>query len=127
MGRLGKDPEVKTSKNGTAITNLSIATSKEWKDEAGAKQEKTEWHNVVCFKKTAEIAGKYLTKGRQVYIEGELQTRSWDDTKSGEKRYKTEIVANNIQFIGDNNGKTETSDGPAQSSSPAPTTDEIPF
>ena len=122
LGRLGKDPELKDAK-GVAICNFSIATSKEWKDDSGEKKEKTEWHNIVAFRKTAEIAGKYLTKGRQVYVEGELQTRSWDDEKTGTKKYRTEIVANNIQFVGDNKtATTETSSAPS-----VDTHDEIPF
>lgn len=99
MGRLGKDPELKDAK-GVQICNFSVATSKTWKDASGEKQEKTEWHNIVCFRKTAELAGKYLTKGRQVLIDGELQTRSWEKD-DGTKAYKTEIVAHNLQFVGD--------------------------
>jgi single-strand DNA-binding protein len=106
---------------GTQIANFSIATSKEWKDDSGEKQEKTEWHNIVAFRKTAEIVGKYLTKGRQVYVEGELQTRSWE--QDGVKKYRTEVIANNIQFVGDNKtATTETSSAPS-----VDTHDEIPF
>lgn len=126
LGRLGKDPELKDAK-GIAICNFSIATSKEWKDDSGEKKEKTEWHNIVAFRKTAEIAGKYLTKGRQVYIEGELQTRSWEDD-AGVKKYRTEIIANNIQFVGD--GKPRTDASPAVTEGAEPTFDtneEIPF
>jgi len=101
LGRLGKDPENKNA-SGISITNFSIATSKEWKDESGEKKEKTQWTDVVCFKKTADIAAKYLTKGREVYIEGELNTRSWDDKETGSKKYRTEVVANHIEFIGGN-------------------------
>lgn len=106
MGRLGKDPELKDAK-GVQICNFSVATSKTWKDESGEKKEKTEWHNIVCFRKTAELAGKYLTKGRQVLIDGELQTRSWEKD-DGTKAYKTEIVAHNLQFIGDSKPSAET-------------------
>lgn len=125
IGRLGKDPELKNA-NGVAICNFSIATSKEWKDESGEKKEKTTWHDIVSFRKTAEIAGKYLTKGREVYIEGELQTRSWDDKDTGQKRYKTEIIANNIQFIGGGQDKASSS-GMSDAQSPSPSNDEIPF
>lgn len=105
LGRLGKDPELKDAK-GVQICNFSVATSKTWKDDSGEKREKTEWHNIVCFRKTAEIAGKYLLKGRQVLIEGELQTRSWDKD-DGTKGYKTEIVAHNLQFVGDAKPKSD--------------------
>lgn len=107
LGRLGRDPELKDA-NGVQIANFSIATSKQWKDDGGEKKEKTEWHNIVCFRKTAELASKYLTKGRQVYIEGELQTRSWDDKETGAKKYKTEIVAHSLQFVGDNKQTSES-------------------
>lgn len=128
LGRLGRDPEAKTINNGTSICNFSIATSKSWKDEGGEKHEKTEWHNVVAFRKLAEIAGKYLTKGRQVYVEGELQTRSWE--ADGVKKYKTEIVASTIQFIGDSGAKTEESSGHETTTEPSfdqQPNDEIPF
>ena len=111
IGRLGKDPILKDV-NGLAICNFSIATSKSYKDDSGEKQETTQWHDIVCFKKTAELASKYLTKGRQVFVEGELNTRSWDDEKSGQKKYRTEIVANNIQFLGSGTS-SEVSDIPA--------------
>lgn len=119
IGRLGQDPELKDAK-GIQIANFSIATSKSWKDDSGQKQEKTEWHNIVAFRKTAELAGKYLTKGRQCYIEGELQTRSWDDEKTGTKKYKTEIIANNIQFLGDGKANDLTNNQPASSNSEDP-------
>ena len=90
IGTCGQDPETRYLPNGNAVTNLSLATSEQWKDKAGQKQEKTEWHRVVLFGKVAEIAGQYLNKGSQVYIEGKLQTREWE--KDGVKRYSTEIV-----------------------------------
>lgn len=93
IGTLGKDPEVRFAANGTAIANLSVATSETWNDRAtGEKQEKTEWHKVVIFGKLAEIAQQYLTKGSQVYLEGKLQTRKWQDQTSGQDRYITEVV-----------------------------------
>ena len=98
IGRLGQDPEVKHATTGTAVASFTIATSENWKDKSGEKQEKTEWHKIVAFGRTAEICGEYLTKGRQVYIEGKLQTRQWD--KDGEKRYTTEVVANVMQMLG---------------------------
>lgn len=100
LGRLGKDPELKNA-NGLAICSFSLATSKEWKDDSGEKQQRTQWHDIVCFKKTAEIAAKYLAKGRQCFVEGEIQTRSWEDKETGVKKYRTEIIAQSIQFVGD--------------------------
>lgn len=93
VGTLGRDPEVRFAANGSAIANLSVATSEQWNDRAtGEKQEKTEWHRVVIFGKLAEIAAQYLTKGSQVYLEGKLQTRKWQDQNSGQDRYSTEVV-----------------------------------
>jgi single-strand DNA-binding protein len=97
MGNIGKDPELKQA-GGTAICNFPVAVSKSWKDESGDKQEKTEWFNIVAFRKTAEFAAKYLTKGRSVLIEGEMQTRSWE--KDGQKHYRTELIAGEIRFAG---------------------------
>lgn len=100
VGNLGKDPEVKYTASGAAITNVTIATSESWSDkQTGEKQEKTEWHRVVFFRRLAEIAGEYLRKGSQVYIEGKLQTRKWQD-QNGQDRYTTEIVANEMQMLG---------------------------
>jgi single-strand DNA-binding protein len=99
VGRLGNDPEVKTISPGQNVARFSVATSENWTDKMGNKQERTEWHRVVVWGKLAELCGKYLQKGRQVYIEGRLQTRSWDDP-NGQKRYATEIVANQVQFLG---------------------------
>ena len=100
IGRLGRDPEVRYTPDGTAIANFSIATSEEWKDKnTGEKQERTEWHRIVAFRRLGEICGEYLSKGRQVYIEGRLQTRDWQD-KDGNKRYTTEIVASAMQMLG---------------------------
>lgn len=99
VGNLGQDPEVKYMPNGNAVTNVSIATSESWKDQQGQLQERTEWHRVVMFRKLAEIAGQYLRKGSQVYLEGKLQTRKWQD-QNGQDRYTTEIVADNMQMLG---------------------------
>jgi single-strand DNA-binding protein len=99
VGNLGKDPETRYTQNGDAVTNITVATSDSWTDKnTGQKQESTEWHRVVFFKKLAEIAGKYLKKGSKVYIEGSLKTRKWQD-KSGQDRYTTEIIANNMQML----------------------------
>jgi single-strand DNA-binding protein len=99
VGRLGADPEVRTVGNGGTVTRLSVATSENWVDKEGKKQERTEWHKIVVWGKLAEICGKHLSKGRQVYLEGRLQTRSWED-QQGQKKYSTEIVANTVQFLG---------------------------
>jgi single-strand DNA-binding protein len=103
VGNLGKDPEVRYTQTGSAVANFSIATSEQWNDRDGKKQERTEWHNIVVWGKQAEHCGQYLSKGRQVYIEGSIRTRSYDD-KSGNKRYITEIVAQRIQFLGGGGG-----------------------
>lgn len=100
VGNLGSDPEVRYSANGAAIANVSLATTDSWSDkQTGEKQERTEWHRVVFFNRLAEIAGEYLKKGSQVYIEGRLQTRKWQD-KDGQDRYTTEIVAGEMQMLG---------------------------
>ena len=100
LGRLGKDPELSYSGAGMAVCNFSVATSEDWKDKAtGDKKEKTEWHRIVVWGKLAELCNQYLSKGRQAYLEGKLQTRSWDN-KEGVKQYTTEIVASTVQFIG---------------------------
>jgi len=135
IGRLGADPELKTVTGGQSVARLSIATSENWTDKQGQKQERTEWHRVVVWGKLAELCGKYLTKGRQAYIEGRLQTRSWED-QQGQKRYATEIVANTVQFLGSTQGmnseRSSSNDSafPTQDFGPEPsfdTSDEIPF
>jgi single-strand DNA-binding protein len=99
IGNLGRDPETRYTTGGDAIANLNIATSEQWKDKNGEKQEKTEWHRVVLFGRQAEIAGEYLKKGRSVYIEGRLQTRKYTD-KDGVEKYSTEIVGDRMQLLG---------------------------
>ena len=99
LGRLGQDPELKYTPGGAAVCNFSVATTEAWTDKQGAKQEKTEWHRIVVWGKLAELCNQYLAKGRQAFIEGRLQTRSWDD-KDGTKRYTTEVMAATVQFIG---------------------------
>lgn len=133
VGRLGTDPEVKTISSGNTVARLSLATSENWKDREGQRQERTEWHRIVLWGKQAELAGKYLVKGRQVYIEGRLQTRSWED-QQGQKKYTTEIVANVIQFLGGGNqseaGRGSLDDMGSQDFGPEPKFDadeEIPF
>ena len=99
IGRLGKDPETRYMTNGEAVTNATLATSENWKDKSGEKQEKTEWHNLVFYRRLAEIAGEYLKKGAQIYVEGKIQTRKWQD-KEGKDRYTTEIVVNEMTMLG---------------------------
>jgi single-strand DNA-binding protein len=110
IGNLGQNPEVKSSSSGQSICNLSIATNESWTDRNGQKQEKTEWHRVVVFGKLADLCGQYLQKGRQAYIEGKLQTRSWQD-KDGQTRYTTEIVAQQVQFLGGGNRAASNDQG----------------
>lgn len=134
VGRLGSDPELKTVSGGQNVARLSIATSETWNDKEGKKQERTEWHRVVVWGKLAELCGKYLSKGRQCYVEGRLQTRSWED-QQGQKKYTTEIVANTVQFLGGgaerSNESRQDSDFGPQQFGPEPTfdtgNDEIPF
>jgi single-strand DNA-binding protein len=137
VGRLGADPDVKTIGSGGTVTKLSVATSENWVDKEGKKQERTEWHRVVVWGRLAEICGKHLAKGRQVYLEGRLQTRSWED-QQGQKKYTTEIVANTVQFLGSAGERTEAAssssgsrdDYGTQDFGPEPSFDsseEIPF
>ncbi|NOY69076.1 MAG: single-stranded DNA-binding protein [Deltaproteobacteria bacterium] len=152
VGNLGKDPEIRYTQDGQAVANFTIATTDTWKDKVtGEKREKTEWHRIVAFRRLGEICGQYLSKGKQVYIEGKLQTRSWE--QDGIKRYTTEIVANEMQMLGskgdsagygggyDAGGQAaqparETNPPPAASEpvssnapspAPAPIDDDIPF
>lgn len=99
IGNLGKDPELRYTPGGQAVASFSLATSEKWRDKDGVLQDKTEWHNIVVWGRQAETAKEYLAKGRQVYVEGRIQTRSWED-KDGNKRYTTEIVAQRLQFLG---------------------------
>jgi single-strand DNA-binding protein len=134
LGRLGADPEIRYTQTGTPVATLSLATNKTWKNKEGQKQEKTEWHRVILWSKLAELSGQYLTKGREVYIEGELQTRSWE--KDGQKKYTTEVVGQTLQFIGSGASKgaggSATEDLPPDLPPPpgentSGTEDDIPF
>ena len=115
VGRLGQDPEMKAVGQGSTVTRLNVATSETWMGKDGQKQEKTEWHRISVWGKLAEICGKYLSKGRQVYVEGRLQTRSWED--NGQKKYATEIVATTVQFLGSANSETSAGGANAGGSS----------
>ncbi len=131
VGRLGSDPEVKTVSSGQTVCRLSVATSENWTDRDGQKQERTEWHRVVVWGRMAEVCGQHLAKGRQVYVEGRLQTRSWED-QQGQKKYTTEIVATTVQFLGGND-RAQSQSGHSMGSQdfgPEPSFDsseEIPF
>jgi single-strand DNA-binding protein len=132
IGRLGKDPEVKYTQGGTPVARFSLATDEVWKDQGGEKQQRTEWHNVVAWNKLAEICGQYLNKGKLVYIEGRLQTRSWED-KEGNKRSTTEVRADNMVMLSarSEEARAEKSIAAAASSEgstePEITDDDIPF
>ncbi|MDD5353357.1 MAG: single-stranded DNA-binding protein [Candidatus Omnitrophica bacterium] len=110
IGRLGKDPDVKYTPDGTMVTTFSLATDEQWKDKNGDKIQKTEWHNIVTWKKLAEICGNYLKKGSLCFIEGRIQTRSWED-KDGIKRYTTEIVASNMKMLDGKKAEELAADG----------------
>ena len=128
IGNLGRDPETRYLKEGSAICNFSIATSDQWKDKnSGEKREKTEWHRIVAFKRLAEICAEYLTKGSRVYVEGKLQTRSWE--QEGVTKYTTEIVANEVQMLGGGESKREEYEPPVSTEAPGPVDDDeqIPF
>jgi len=137
VGNLGKDPDVRYMPSGSAVANVTLATSESWKDkQTGEKQERTEWHNIAFFGRLAEIAGEYLKKGSQVYVEGSLRTRKWQD-KSGNDRYTTEVIANEMQMLGSRGGggSMPTKESPpsasqsagAAGSSGAEFEDDIPF
>ena len=103
VGNLGNDPEVRYMPNGNAVANLSLATSESWKDQQGQVQERTEWHRLTMYRRLAEIAGEYLKKGSQIYVEGKLQTRKWQD-QQGQDRYTTEIIVDQMQMLGGREG-----------------------
>jgi len=113
LGNLGKDPEVKYTPSGTPVAKLTLATNERFKDKDGQWQDRTEWHNIVLWQRLAEIAGEYLKKGSKVYIEGKLQTRSWEDKQTNQKRYMTEVVANDIVLLSGRSEGGEFSRGAA--------------
>lgn len=136
IGNLGSDPELRYTQSGQPVANFNIATNERWTDKSGAQQERTEWHKVVVWGKQAENCDKYLSKGRQVFVEGRIQTRDWED-RDGNKRYTTEIVAQTVQFLsgGSGGGGGNYSGPPAQDSGPSAeenfdqsfNDDDIPF
>lgn len=129
IGNIGKDPEVRYTSGGAAVASFSVATNESWKDKEGNLQERTEWHNIVAWNRLAEICGEYLKKGAKVYVEGRMQTRSYED-KEGVKRYTTEIVAGDLIMLGSKEGG-QKNEIPPPPEPPAPTqsskTDDLPF
>ena len=119
IGRLTRDPEMRSTGNGTNVVSIGVATSFQWTDQSGQKKEQTEFHNVTAWRKLAEIMNQYLKKGSQVYIEGRLQTRSWEG-QDGKKNYRTEIVADNMIMLGRPGGSSGSAPSPAASTSPSP-------
>jgi len=117
IGNLGADPEARYTQSGSPVTNFRIATSEKWTSRDGQPQERTEWHRIVTFGRLAEHCRDYLSKGRQVYVEGRIQTRQWED-RDGNKRYTTEIVAQTVQFLGRSGGQAADAGGPAYGGSP---------
>ncbi len=132
VGNLGADPESRTMPSGSAVTNIRVATSESWKDKnTGDQQERTEWHNVAFFGRLAEVAGEYLRKGSQVYIEGKLRTRKWQD-RDGKDRWTTEVIANEMQMLGGRPGSGAPAQAPSAAVADAPPAstefdDDIPF
>lgn len=116
VGNVGKDPEVKLLPSGSAVANFTLATSERFKDKSGEFQERTEWHNLVAYQRLAEIVRDYVKKGSKLYVEGRIQTRSWDDQQSGQKRYRTEIVVNDLVLLS-GRGEGESGSGYSRSSS----------
>lgn len=126
IGRLGRDPEIRYTPSGQAVANFRIATDESYKDSSGSQQKRTEWHTVVLWGKQAESAQQSLHKGSLVYVEGRIQTRSWDDKKTGAKRYATEVVANTLRYLEPK--ASHESDPPAAPEHPAPASEEdVPF
>ncbi len=125
IGRLGKNPEVRYTSSGSAVANFSMATNENWTGKDGQKNERTEWHNIVAWGKLGEICGEYLTKGKQVYIEGRLTTRSWED-RDGNKRYTTEVRADNMIMLGGTGSDNNRSENLSKSE-PSSIEDDIPF
>lgn len=130
IGRLGKDPDIRYTPDGTMVTTFRIATDEQWKDKNGEKVQKTEWHQIVTYRKLAEICGNYLVKGKLVFIEGRIQTRSWED-KDGIKRYTTEIIANDMKML-DSKGQNKADDASFDAATGSPHNgdtplDDVPF
>jgi len=142
IGNLGKDPEVKVTPSGTPVAKFTLATNERYKDKSGQWQDRTEWHNLVAWQRTAEIIGEYVKKGSKIYVEGSLRTSSWDDKNTGEKKYRTEIVVNDLVLLsgrGDGESASRSASGggnfdqrapepePATAHSGGITDEDIPF
>ena len=135
VGNLGRDPEMRQTQGGLAVASFSMATSRRSKNADGSRKDETEWHNIVCFGRQAEIAGQYLQKGKQIYLEGRIQTRSWEDKEDRTKKhYKTEIICENFQMLGSRGdgggsggGYSAGSSAPADSGPTDMSDDDIPF
>jgi len=137
IGRLGKDPEIRSTPSGQSVTRFSLATDEKFTDRSGEKQERTEWHNIVAWGKLGEICGQYLRKGRLVYIDGSIRTDSWDDKETGQKKYRTEIIAQNMKMLerkSDDEGGSYSGSGNYAGARKGPTPapeleddDEVPF
>jgi single-strand DNA-binding protein len=125
IGRLGKDPDVRYTPDGAMVTTFRLATDEQWKDKNGEKVQRTEWHQIVTYRKLAEICGNYLVKGKLVFIEGKIQTRSWED-KEGVKKYTTEIIASNMQML-DSKGQNKAGDSSADASAVNSNDDSAPL
>ena len=126
VGNLGRDPEMQEIRGGQVVTKFSVATTRKWRDRDGERHEQTEWHNVVCWGRTAEVASQYLSKGRQVYVEGRLQTQSWEDKETGKKMYRTEIVADRLQMLGQRDSGDRRDSAPVGGGSDD-SVEDIPF
>ena len=128
IGHVGKDPEVRFTGSGTPVASFSLATNESWKDAEGNQQERTDWHNIIAWKKLAEICGEWLKKGSKVYIEGRIQTRDYEDKNTGVKKYITEIIASSMIMLSDNrNAGAAPAEGSAPQTAAAPSNDDLPF
>ncbi len=133
VGNLGRDPEIRSTASGVPVANLSLATNRRWNDRDGNLQEQTEWHRIVVFGRQAEVAGEYLSRGRQIYVEGRLQTRSWEDRQTGETKYSTEVVCEIFKMLGRRGDAAGCQQGgsqgapPADDMGPEPEDGDIPF
>ena len=124
LGNVGKDPEIRSTAGGMTVASFSLATADRAKDAQGNWADKTEWHNLVCFQRTAEVVRDYVKKGSQIFVEGKIQTRSWDDKTSGEKKYKTEILVNELTLLGGKGGSAEGGSGGSYSKPAATSYDQ---
>ena len=121
VGNVGKDPEVKFTQSGVPVATLTLATNERYKDKSGEWQDRTEWHSIKAWQKTAEVIGEYVKKGSKIYVEGKLQTSSWEDKQSGEKKYRTEVVVDNLVLLSERQDKQKEADAAAV------TDEDIPF